>query len=404
MRQTRILSPYLALGMGLFLLSGLLSLAIPYAARQTLDIWFGADVPRVIGDMTDPLANHWRTTVHPIFPLIFLPVGGLLAKLASSQGIAAQILISLSAAITGILLFATMQNLGVKPIDSWLLIGAFASSSAFIFWWSIPETFPIGSLTMLIPLFLLSREERSLKVWTLALAGSLAITTTNFSAGIAAALFSKQRQKIFKISFFALLLILVLSFLQKSYLPSANYFFDRSVAGERHFVPTSTDPRGSLPGRALDFAVYTGVVPDKLIRMIRPTNGIPGMFLPYSLKIFTGLSSIPVLCWIALISIGSIELFRNFELNFAKALFSFILIQFALHMFYGDQPFLYSAHFLPGFILLISLGFRPRAAPRAQLALSRACLVTFIFTGFPLNLNSFINAAHVAASFSGNSQ
>jgi hypothetical protein len=184
MRPIRTLLPYLTIGAGLFLLSGLLFLAIPYVARQTIDIWFGADVQRVIHDMTDPLANHERTIVHPVFPLILLPIGGLLAKFTSSLGIAAQLLISLSAAMTGILLFATTQNLGLKPIDSWLLIGAFASSSAFIFWWSIPETFPTGSLSILVPFYLLSRQEARLKAWTLALAGSLAITTTNVSAGI----------------------------------------------------------------------------------------------------------------------------------------------------------------------------------------------------------------------------
>ena len=75
-------------------------------------------------------------------------------------------------------------------------------------------------------------------------------------------------------------------------------------------------------------------------------------------------------------------------------------MQFALHMFYGDQPFLYSAHFLPAFILLISLGFRPETS-RALLTMSRAWVVTFILTGFPLNLYSFMNTANLAASFPG---
>jgi hypothetical protein len=33
--------------------------------------------------------------------------------------------------------------------------------------------------------------------------------------------------------------------------------------------------------------------------------------------------------------------------------------------------------------------------------LSRGCIITFILTGFPLNLESFIKAAQIAASFSG---
>ena len=394
MRPIRTLLPYLALGAGLLLLSGLLSLAIPYVARQTIDIWLGADVPRVIHDMTDPLADHKRTIVHPIFPLLLLPIGGLLAKLTSSQGIAAQLIISLSAAITGILLFATTRNLGIKSIDAWLLIGAFASSSAFIFWWSIPETFPIGSLSILIPFYLLSRQEHRLKAWTLALAGSLAITTTNVSAGIVALFFSKQRKNFVKILLLAVLLILALSFLQKSYLPSAKYFFGGSVATEQRFIPKSTDPLGSFPGRALDFAVYTGVVPGE------PVRWVEGMYFPFGLNLLGGFRAIPAISWIALLAIGSIELFHNFRSNFTKALFVFLVSQFVLHMVYGDQPFLYSAHFLPEFILLISLGFQPGAS-RARFVLSRGCIITFILTGFPLNLESFIKAAQIAASFSG---
>ena len=396
MRPIGTLLPYLAVGAGLFLLSGLLSLAIPNVARQTMDIWLGADVPRVIHDMTDPLADHNRTIVHPIFPLILLPIGGLLAKLTSSQGIAAQLIISLSAAMTGILLFATTQNLGIKPIDSWLLIGAFTSSSAFIFWWSIPETFPIGSLSILIPFYLLSRQEDRQKAWTLALAGSLAITTTNVGAGIVTLIFSKQRKNFAKILLLALLLILALSFLQKSYLPSAKFFVGSSLAKEQRFIPKRTDPRGSLPGRALDFGVYTGVVPGEPIRWGE------SMFLPYGLNLLSGFRAIPAISWIALLAIASIELFHNFRSNFTKGLFVFLISQFVLHMVYGDQPFLYSAHFLPEFILLISLGFQPGAST-ARLALSRACIFMFMVTGFPLNLESFIKATQIAASFAGTS-
>lgn len=65
-----------------FALSCFLSFIFPNAVRLEGDLWFGADIWRVIEDMANPLANHHRLKVHPLFSLITLPVARPLVWIA----------------------------------------------------------------------------------------------------------------------------------------------------------------------------------------------------------------------------------------------------------------------------------------------------------------------------------
>ena len=66
----------------LAVLVGLASLMVAYLFTllpaeiydgKSFNIWYGADQPRVLANMTDPASDHSRAGVHPIFSILFLP-------------------------------------------------------------------------------------------------------------------------------------------------------------------------------------------------------------------------------------------------------------------------------------------------------------------------------------------
>ena len=58
--------------------------------RSAMDVWFEADIPRVFANMTSRWSHHYRTSVHPLFPILTYPPVFLLEKgvgLSSMQAV-----------------------------------------------------------------------------------------------------------------------------------------------------------------------------------------------------------------------------------------------------------------------------------------------------------------------------
>jgi hypothetical protein len=387
--------------------SAYLASHIPLPVRQSLNVWFGADVPRVVADMTNPDTEQWRTYLHPFFPLIFLPVGQLLTKLLSRPFPAAQVLISLSAGAIIYSMHAIMQTMGLSSRDRLLMIGVFLSSSSFMFWWSVQETFPLGAATLMLPFLLLARGDRNLKSWTLALTAAFSITITNVSAGLLAAWFSRRRLQLGRLILGFLLALLTLSALQKIYLPRATAFWDFAlIRREKVFLAKSSpDLRSPLGGRMLDMGFYGAVTPatpvkfagSKLIR-----NDPPSLIYPYSTQVFEGARLFPTAAWAFLLiaGIGNLMLAGWTELSCAMGLY--LIFQAVLHAAYGDQPFLYSAHFMPVMVLMAAYGLRQRVIKPFDNAIrisARIAALIFIVFAIPLNLQAFFKAVTMASTF-----
>ena len=106
-----------------------LAASFPNIVKVENNLWFGADVKRVILYMTDPSFSHNRTSTHPLFPLLMLPLGWPIAASAMlvgfeqrfAQGISAQLITSLSAGVTWLLIYLISVNLGLSRFSSFVL-------------------------------------------------------------------------------------------------------------------------------------------------------------------------------------------------------------------------------------------------------------------------------------------
>ena len=102
-----------------------------------------------------------------------------------------------------------------------------------------------------------------------------------------------------------------------------------------------------------------------------------------------------------MLTLGLGMLFRpGKHLALARGLSLFLVFQFLLHLLYGDFPFLYSAHFLPVFVLLMGLPLTGAGGLRLVLV-ARILAVLYVVSALPLNLQSFRHAVDVAGLLVG---
>jgi hypothetical protein len=371
--------------------SGMLAAVFPNSTRLEGDLWFGADIVSVIWRMTDPVLSG-RLNVHPLFALVILPVVRPLYSLAMlagfdkyvAMGIASQLVTSLSAGITWLLMYGISINLGLSKIQAFILGLLFLSSSTFMFWWSTPESFPIGSPTILFPFLLLSLRVKSYKLWLLSLVASASITITNFSAGLAAscAQFGFRRPLI-GLCGLALAVVGMLSIVQKSYINGANLPFQ--VRGEVGYLRFSNSPAESL--YQFFIAPVTPLAPPILVRVGANLNRnkpvpldetskerqqlhfeIPRLSNVYLLRSFAGIA------WVCLLLNGVCTALQKRNKT-CMALMAFAAFQFFLHFFYGDSPFLYSAHYTPVLVLIAGYGLTREVSKTYKILLNSFTLV-----------------------------
>lgn len=381
--------PFVVAGFFLaFVFSCFLSYIFPNDVRLEGDLWFGADIARVIGDMANPLADHHRLKVHPLFSLITLPVARPLVWIAKSMGagnglamgLASQLVVSTSAGLAWLGIYVLLLSFGISRLKSFFVGLIFLSSSGFLFWWSTPETFPLGAVTVLIPFVLLAFNVDSQIAWIAALTGSVSMTVTNLSAGLVAAYMRfGPRKLLYRLCLISAAVACLLIIAQKSYLPSAGLPFQ--LREEKNYVQVKIKP----VDRFYQFFIAP-VAPLSPPRM----SSSQLEFSPWYVDRLLPLRALVALAWSVLLFIGIRSALLTHVNRLSTALVVFLGLQFLLHVFYGDTPFLYSAHYLP--IMTILAGFGVASSSRSFYWVLSFLMLVLIAVGLPLNILCLLDA------------
>ncbi|MGA7933197.1 MAG: hypothetical protein WCA35_06595, partial [Kovacikia sp.] len=196
--------------------------------KQALDVWFESDISRVFSNMTDRTSNYNRAKVHPLFALIAFPPVFLLMNAFNVEPLTAvRIVIAAVASLWLGTLFILLRLIGCRRFDAMLFSGLAATSAAAMFWFVIPETYPFGSLSILLGLcFVVITQHRQLSsLWYVVVSTlTLSFTITNWMTGILATIVNHPIKRAFQITFKALCLASLLWIVQKILFPSAKFF------------------------------------------------------------------------------------------------------------------------------------------------------------------------------------
>ena len=374
------------------------------------DLWFGADIERVILNMTDPLSNYGRAYVHPLFPLLFIPITRpiyFVASIISDENItariiSAQIATSLSAGITWLLLYFISIGFGLKRFQSFAIGLLYLSSASFFFWWSVPESYPLGSPTIYLPFLLLSSRIKSQKIWLLALIASISVTVSNFSAGLIGTFIRFGYRKLFfKLSILAIVATSILFLIQKSYFPSAGSDSNK-LSRELKFVNIFNPAQQIIyqffvaPTIPLSPPTLTKKCPtcnvDRLKKGQIDSKGNQRLQLHYSIPKINEVSILGALAgitWVFLLLNGLFAILKCPGNKVSIALLGFVAFELLLHSFYGDSPFLYSAHYNPALILIAGFGLKRRNSESFRSSLT---LLIIILSSFMMVYNASLLA------------
>jgi len=263
-------------------LAGALAAIAAYLAVVTLDprftgpaygndVWFEGDLPRIADEMTHRWAAHSRAPVHPLFSLFACAGVYAMRSLHMSPPYAIAALIALGSACWTILLFLVVRAITPSRGEAVLFTAVGATTAAALFWMTVPETYVFGSATMLAALWMLVLAERRTipESWFVVVsAGTLAVTVTNWVAGLVVTAARWPRCRALQISVNAFVLAVALWSVQRAIIPRADFFVGYS--NEQRYLGRA-ETRG--PARILTVLFAHAIVPPL---RTRSTDNITG--------------------------------------------------------------------------------------------------------------------------------
>ncbi|MGI8766008.1 MAG: hypothetical protein ACR2KM_05795 [Gemmatimonadaceae bacterium] len=345
--------------------AGMRRLTTVVRAPEMSDVWFDGDIPRVSTTITDRWSEkHQRARVHPLFPLITVP-----AYAARAFGVSPRTVVTgftlIVAFLWPIALFALLRAIGLARTDAAVFTALGLTSGAAVFWLAVPESFGLGSVTIMLGLLpaALGRSRHVRDRWyVVASACSLSITTTNWSAGLFATAVKHRWRGTIWISAVALAVVAALARLQRVFVPMAGFFIG-GVGSEQQFVFRPDAERIAVVLRAM--FIHSMVIPN-LVTIARvpvcagalsASAGSTALSLQQASGVTTVWGTVAVCGWIVLLAIALVSAYQHRRNDrFLWAVLLFLLAQIALHLVYGKETFLYAMDYLPAVIIFAAFG------------------------------------------------
>lgn len=365
-----------------------------------IDFWFQSDAARVFWNMSDPASDHNRATVHPLFSVFTTPfVLGLRVLLDTDRLTAVRLTMSLAAGAWTMLMYVLLRLIGLLRADALLFSFLALCSSTFIFWFSVPETFPFGSLAIVFSLVLLARVPGKKPPGEVAYVAAgiftLSFTVTNWMTGLLVSFLGLPWKKALRSNLIALVFVSILSFCQRYVFTAVPFFVGKM---DKNFASSSDeinflfmDEAGGPIRIVFSFLHHSVIMPaiqyaDKLgrtdwkILSVQFSNPFSGGIAGAVAGVF----------WLVLLGAGLWSMWKvQSDLRVKLGVFLALVSQLALHLVYGDETFLYAMHYLPMLIIVAAYG---TLTPMRKPVLIIACIVC-IGAGIN-NITQFFWAVH----------
>jgi hypothetical protein len=343
-------------------------------SRGAINLWFDSDVGRVVGNMTILEEGHGSTFKHPVFSILLLPPTRVLMAMGLPRDLAIASLLALNAGLFLLLLDRLAARMGLRPLDRALLGGLTLASSAFVFWFAMPETFPFGATTLLAALYVLARaldraapEGGSVLAWGLALILAMSMTITNIlmlvaGAGVAlwqAALRGPVLRRGIIGAALGLAALAALALVQNQFFGNAGLFFNPfALAGERQFIDLQDSTPFLARLQTLWLQVMVAGTPQAAADIALNAANVPsgGLHLDGTWpQAWPGVAALAG--WVVLILAAGVAWLRRPVHDATPTIAAvFVLLNTLLHLAYGATVFLYLAHFLGPVVLLVAGG------------------------------------------------
>jgi hypothetical protein len=328
------------------------------------EVFFQGDPLRNLINITDRNSFVYRSATHPVWVLLVYPAEMLLVRgIGLSEMRAIWLINAASAGAWLALIYSLLRAFGLHRPDALVFTLLAGVSAAALFWFPMPETYCLGTISLLLPLLLVARRTASCWAFLLANAFSLGITVTNWMSGIAATIVRFPLHRAVSLLLSSLVIVGALFGVQKALFPSSNM--------PVFFKPTS----GMTEASKYSFHAYSGgrvaAVRGILFHgMVAPAISFHPSALFKTMLSFqmAGLGSsgtlglVATVLWTILMAAGVVSLCACRMAMSARLAFGAVLLgQLTLHTVYGDEAFLYDLHVTPLLVILAALTTLTRA-------------------------------------------
>lgn len=327
------------------------------------NVYFQADIGRSYDTMSDRKSpGHYRAKVHPLLPIQVHPPVFLLTKLGISTFSAVKVVVCTIAAIWCLFIYGMFRLIGnTRPHAILMTLLGLSSASAF-FWLTVPESYALGSINLIMALgfaALANHKKMPNSAYIVVNAITLSTTITNWMAGISATLASRNIKETIKICLMALAVVTIIWGVQKRYFPTTVFFLGDREEANYMFSPNFH----RIIAVFSTFFFHTLIAPAFTI-IDHNIEGWPLLSfqnaLPTSNNLFALAGSI---VWLGTLIISAIAFFSaKTQLPLKITLGLTLLGQLCLHLFYGEETFLYALHFLPLLLVVVSIGLNSKNA------------------------------------------
>ena len=316
--------------------------------------------------------NIEMRAVHPFAFFIFRPIVWLLSLLFNGDRYAATLLlVPLTGGLCVLLAYRFIKRWSGSETYALLSASLLGASAAHVVFGSFVESY-IFSAAVLLLFFVLLLDEKT-HFFALVAVGTLTfgITITNFIQTFLGYVVARPKFKsIFMFGLLASALSITLTVLHAATFPSALMFFDPAGAGVEsdYAIPLVGAPAWKVIGRAMllvrNIFLYCIVAPQPYILTTEVGGTFPRFNFfkitpgSYSYSSFDGLGKVLVAAWLLLLGAAAVafvwKLIRARKFDLTAAFPLVILFNFALHMTYGYEPFLYAADWTYALVLFVT--------------------------------------------------
>jgi len=372
-----------------------------------MDALLDADVERVVYDLTAPAADHGDTAVHPLFVLLFNPIGAVLAEALGSYATAAVCLTSFTGALCVVLAYEFFIRAGVRVFNAVVYAAILGVSSAHIFFASVPETWIFAAFGLILVFMAPSLYRGRTELLIPAGVFSFGITITNIFQGVIVYAANIWKTKSFKVvlgrsCFFVgavLFCTSALSLLQKALYPSSQLFFLPNILYIRliGYLWRFHHPAEFILRGPRLFAYIFGfnfvapelsVTPGPSYKVCAPDI----LYVGFNEHAFHAFGVIAAILWLGLLAWGGFNFFRlrRERTPIVTALFLWTLFNLFFFIIYGSGGlFIYSPSSTFAVLAWVALSSHEYYGPKGKIPKIYTALAVVFLTFEALNNGRF---------------
>ena len=336
------------------------------------DIWFDSDINKSFFRMSDSNYNHATISAHPLYALFTcLPILEILTIFHLEPITGVRAFISVVSGLFIGTIFILFRLLGYQKIDAAIFSVLASITAAARFWFVVPESFLFGGETILLVYCLVTvADYRKLSPYWYMGANVLTvgITVTDLMAGIIATISGNRWKQCLKIFAGSLILFILLATIQRFFFPTAalKAIFTRGAAEQTDYLYWPSNISMVLKRYSV-FFFHSIVMPSIEIINSNWIGSSGGQVLSIQTS---GLGSggwwgkVATVTWGGLLALGLYALFSVKQHPRLRFTLGFTLLgQLFLHTIHGFEMFLYSLHYAPSLVILVSLGVLTKMRP-----------------------------------------